>query len=135
MINLFTSEISTIYATISFTTAVSPALWLLMISCLLVAPVCTPGQIKFYSVSREEVARIVCDLEANPNTVNFTWVFNNSVDTVDIPQNHISSDGSKSTLSYTANNELDYGTLLCWGRNEIGVQRQPCVYHLNPAGE
>lgn len=28
----------------------------------------------------------------------------------------------------------DYGTLLCWGRNEIGAQTEPCIYHINPAG-
>lgn len=86
-------------------------------------------------MARDETARIVCDLEANPNSVHFTWVFNNSVDTVDIPQNQISYDKTRSTLSYTPVNELDYGTLLCWGKNEIGAQKQPCVYHLSPAGE
>lgn len=108
---------------------------LLCINCFSVAPVCRPGQSKSYSVARDETARIVCDLEANPNGVHFTWVFNNSVDTVDIPQNRITTDKTRSTLSYTPINELDYGTVLCWGRNEIGVQRQPCVYHLNPAGK
>ena len=31
--------------------------------------------------------------------------------------------------------ETDYGTLLCWGRNELGRQRRPCVFHVIPAGE
>lgn len=30
--------------------------------------------------------------------------------------------------------ELDYGTLLCWGRNELGMQKAPCVFHVIPAG-
>ena len=30
--------------------------------------------------------------------------------------------------------ELDYGNLLCWGRNSVGVQQDPCVFHLIPAG-
>ncbi|GLG93769.1 Uncharacterized protein GBIM_01122, partial [Gryllus bimaculatus] len=28
----------------------------------------------------------------------------------------------------------DYGTLLCWGRNALGAQAQPCVFHVVPAG-
>ena len=30
--------------------------------------------------------------------------------------------------------ELDYGNLLCWGENSIGVQRRACTYHITPAG-
>ncbi|CAH2012835.1 unnamed protein product [Acanthoscelides obtectus] len=30
---------------------------------------------------------------------------------------------------------MDYGTLLCWGRNEIGMQKEPCVFYINPAGK
>uniref|UniRef100_A0A182SE41 Fibronectin type-III domain-containing protein n=1 Tax=Anopheles maculatus TaxID=74869 RepID=A0A182SE41_9DIPT len=29
----------------------------------------------------------------------------------------------------------DYGTLLCWGRNEIGAQTEPCLFNLIPAGK
>lgn len=74
-------------------------------------------------------------MEANPNNVEFTWIFNSTIDTIDIPRNQISSDRTRSTLNYIANNELDYGTVLCMGRNEIGPQKQPCIYHLIPAGE
>ncbi|XP_047501225.1 nephrin-like [Penaeus chinensis] len=42
--------------------------------------------------------------------------------------------GSRSTVSYTPNTELDYGTLLCWGTNSVGLQRHPCVFHVFPAG-
>lgn len=28
----------------------------------------------------------------------------------------------------------DYGTLLCWGSNEIGTQSEPCIFNINPAG-
>lgn len=29
----------------------------------------------------------------------------------------------------------DYGTLSCWGQNEVGLQKQPCVYQIVLAGE
>ena len=37
-------------------------------------------------------------------------------------------------MDYTPRTELDYGNLLCWGENSIGVQRQACIYHIIPAG-
>ena len=44
-------------------------------------------------------------------------------------------DGAVSVVSYVPRDETDYGTLLCWGRNELGRQRRPCVFHVIPAGE
>lgn len=32
-------------------------------------------------------------------------------------------------------NFQDYGTLSCWGQNEVGVQRQPCVFQVVLAGK
>lgn len=29
----------------------------------------------------------------------------------------------------------DFGTLSCWGQNEVGLQKQPCVYNLVAAGK
>lgn len=35
-----------------------------------------------------------------------------------------------SVATYTARSELDYGSLLCWARNSLGEQQEPCVYEL-----
>lgn len=43
--------------------------------------------------------------------------------------------GGSSVATYTPDAETDYGTLLCWGRNEIGSQAVPCVFHIVPAGK
>ncbi|GJQ65919.1 hypothetical protein Trydic_g4019 [Trypoxylus dichotomus] len=100
------------------------------------APICRPGQQKSYGIARQERARIPCELEANPvSGLTFTWKFNNSAEAVDIPASHIFTDGANSHALYIPMTELDYGTLLCWGRNEIGVQKEPCIYYINPAGK
>lgn len=100
-----------------------------------VVPVCQHGQTKVFGVARQETARIPCELEANPPEVSFTWKFNNTMEAVDIPQAHVTSDRTRSTASYTPMTELDYGTLLCWGSNDQGTQLEPCVYHIVPAGK
>ncbi|KAF5301916.1 hypothetical protein FQA39_LY10571 [Lamprigera yunnana] len=102
------------------------------------APVCRPGQPKIYGVARQEIAEIRCELEANPADVQFIWKFNNTDNralTVDLPQNLIVNDRARSIASYQPMTERDYGTLLCSGSNEIGDQREPCVFHINPAGK
>ncbi|KAG7202848.1 hypothetical protein KM043_009999 [Ampulex compressa] len=98
------------------------------------APVCHHGQTKVFGVARQETARIPCELEANPPEVSFTWKFNNTMEAVDIPQEHVTSEHKRSIASYTPMTELDYGTLLCWGSNDQGTQFEPCVYHIVPAG-
>ncbi|XP_076225880.1 protein turtle homolog B isoform X3 [Nomia melanderi] len=98
------------------------------------SPVCHQGQVKVFGVARQETARIPCELVANPPEVTFTWRFNNTMEAVDIPQAHVTSERTRSTASYTPMTELDYGTLLCWGTNDQGTQLEPCVYHIVPAG-
>ena len=44
-------------------------------------------------------------------------------------------DGTVSIASYRPKTEMDYGTLLCWGDNELGRQSVPCVFHIIPAGK
>ena len=43
--------------------------------------------------------------------------------------------GTESIVNYTPMNELDYGTLLCWANNSIGIQDRPCVFHIVAAGK
>ncbi|KAA0195760.1 hypothetical protein HAZT_HAZT011755 [Hyalella azteca] len=88
----------------------------------------------YHGAARHEQVNIPCHLESHPLPHTFTWTFNNSGESVKIPQDHVTVSGAHSTVSYTPMTELDYGTLLCWGSNAVGKQRKPCVYHVFPAG-
>ncbi|XP_066594361.1 neural cell adhesion molecule 2-like isoform X5 [Prorops nasuta] len=98
------------------------------------APVCQQGQPRVFGVARQEMAQIPCELEANPADLSFNWRFNNTMEMIDITQEHVKSDRTRSIASYMPVTELDYGTLLCWASNEQGTQLEPCVYHIVPAG-
>lgn len=64
----------------------------------------------------------------------FYWRFENSEEVLEIEQHRFSSNGSSSQLHYTPASEQDYGTLSCWGTNEIGTMAEPCIFHLIAAG-
>ncbi|KAK4885039.1 hypothetical protein RN001_001310 [Aquatica leii] len=101
-------------------------------------PACKLGHGNVYNVARQETIVISCEVEANPTNVKFSWKFNHSDNDslmLDVPQNLITTNKTKSLLSYTPMNERDYGTLLCRGANKIGQQRDPCVFYINPAGK
>lgn len=95
---------------------------------------CRPGQQKVLGVARYEFARVLCEVEANPPNVTFYWRFNNTSETIDIPQSHVVHDKLRSVASYAPMTELDYGSLLCWAKNSRGMQVEPCVFHVVPAG-
>lgn len=79
----------------------------------------------------------MCEVDANPSAHWFRWSFNNSaVQSRDI-ENFVTDKGGggRSIATYVTKTETDYGTLLCWGRNELGSQTVPCVFHIVPAGE
>ena len=98
-------------------------------------PRCSPDQVMVYGVARFETIRVSCQVMSNPATgLRYHWVFNTTGETVQVEGAAVKVDGSRSVLEYTPRSELDYGNLLCWGENSIGVQRQPCTYHIIPAG-
>ncbi|XP_069953152.1 uncharacterized protein [Cherax quadricarinatus] len=99
------------------------------------APVCSPGQVTTYAVERYEDAEVTCSVEANPIQESFQWTFNNTADTIDVPNGRFTSLVSHSVITYTPMTSFDYGTLLCWATNEIGEQKEPCVFHIVPAGK
>lgn len=66
-----------------------------------VAPICRPGQVITHNVGRGEIAKISCEVEANPTDVQFVWKFNTSVlETLDMPSSNIMNDRSKSIAHY-----------------------------------
>ncbi|XP_031626202.1 nephrin-like isoform X1 [Contarinia nasturtii] len=99
------------------------------------APVCRPGQKTIYSGGRQETIKVLCELEANPHNVTFNWKFNASAtEFLDLPASQIFPERHNAVAHYTPMTEHDYGTLLCWGINEIGTQIEPCIFIIIPAG-
>nr|XP_027238788.1 uncharacterized protein LOC113829813 isoform X1 [Penaeus vannamei] len=98
------------------------------------APICGSEQVLYHGAARYEKVNIPCHLDSHPRPHAYKWTFNNSGESVNIPETHIILEETHSTVSYTPTSELDYGTLLCWGTNSVGKQILPCVFHVFPAG-
>ncbi|XP_066969200.1 neural cell adhesion molecule 2-like isoform X2 [Macrobrachium rosenbergii] len=97
------------------------------------APICAPEQKWVYGGGRHQPINVTCKVEAHPEASTFQWAFNTSSEFVEIAQNRIQSSRSRSMASYTPQTHHDFGSLLCWGVNEVAVQRNPCVFHIVPA--
>ncbi|GFS64993.1 hypothetical protein TNIN_151131 [Trichonephila inaurata madagascariensis] len=97
------------------------------------APICKSDQKLLYGVARHEPVKVTCEVEADPSRANFTWKFNNSVESMDVLS--FASEDSISIATYIPRTEYDYGTLLCWGKNSVGTQKEPCVFTVIPAGK
>lgn len=78
---------------------------------------------------------IACEIEANPSDLSFVWKFNNTSGTTNLSRELYTVEGSRSVAKFVPATELDYGSLSCWARNELGVQHEPCIYHIIPAGK
>ncbi|RZF47478.1 hypothetical protein LSTR_LSTR007405 [Laodelphax striatellus] len=87
-------------------------------------PQCKNSQQKIYGAARGEEVMITCNVEANPPAAWFRWTFN-STNLVTRPMESFESGGGRSVATYRPLSETDYGTLLCWGRNELGRPDAP----------
>ncbi|XP_024085174.1 hemicentin-1-like isoform X2 [Cimex lectularius] len=97
-------------------------------------PVCRPGQANIIGVGKGELARVPCEIETNPPATEYVWKFNNTGENVEIPSTHFTTEPTHSIATYTPVTEHDFGTLLCWAKNALGTMKQPCAYHIIPAG-
>lgn len=98
-------------------------------------PQCSSNQQRVYGAARNEAISVSCDVDSNPSANMFRWSFNNSASRSKDVDFTTSEHGGRSVAVYTPNSEQGYGTLLCWGRNELGPQPVPCVFHIVPAGK
>lgn len=57
-----------------------------------------------------------------------------SGDAILLPRSLFTSQGSTSILQYSPKSELDFGVVACWASNPVGNQREPCLFHVVPAG-
>lgn len=97
---------------------------------------CKAKEVTIIGASLEESVKVRCEVDADPNEVEFVWEFNNSGENFEVaPVKFDGNNGTMSELVYTPVSERDYGALTCWGRNVIGKQEAPCVYQIIPAGK
>ncbi|XP_018327739.1 nephrin-like [Agrilus planipennis] len=97
-------------------------------------PVCgEPNNRKVLGVAKGEPVKIECKVDAEPAARYFRWSFNSTPGISRILKEHTANAGL-SILTYQPMSASDYGTIQCWGNNEFGTQRAPCIYHIVPAG-
>lgn len=82
----------------------------------------------------QESLELVCDVLARPKDLKFHWSFNNSAEDERSLSSYVSN-GTRSVLTFSPTKQRDYGTVLCFANNEIGRQREACVFNIVPAGK
>ena len=100
-------------------------------------PVCLNESPIVHGVGKGEMVDVICSVSANPKAVTFEWTFNNSAEFIRVPGKRALTEknGTTSKLTYTPKTDKDYGTLMCSATNEVGRQRNPCIFHIILAGK
>ncbi|KFM71538.1 Neuropilin-1, partial [Stegodyphus mimosarum] len=96
------------------------------------SPVCKQNQETTYRATLHYPVQISCEVEADPDDVEFHWEFKSSSGNLKLVSSYTS--GTKSVVNYIPISESDFGTLQCWGSNSVGSQRVPCLFFVIPAG-
>ncbi|CAK9822193.1 Neural cell adhesion molecule 2 [Anthophora retusa] len=112
---------------------------------IMYAPICKEGSsTQVVGALKHETISLVCGVQSKPPPMTFHWTFNNSGELMNVPANRfthvkplslITSHWHGSRLNYTPANDMDYGTVACWAKNRIGVQKTPCLFQIIVAGK
>ena len=72
------------------------------ISFFTVKPFCKPDQTTVYGVAKREKIHVSCEVVANPkDNIHFNWVFNSSSEKLDLQENLLRNEGSRSIAEHT----------------------------------
>ncbi|GFY77147.1 uncharacterized protein TNIN_295151 [Trichonephila inaurata madagascariensis] len=96
-------------------------------------PVCKSREPKTYGISVSETVNATCEVEADPQEVSYRWSLDSPLGTLVL--SNWSSAPHRGSLNYSPLTGNGYGTLLCWGRNSVGTQKEPCLVNIVLAGE
>uniref|UniRef100_A0A2P2I6E6 Protein turtle homolog A-like n=1 Tax=Hirondellea gigas TaxID=1518452 RepID=A0A2P2I6E6_9CRUS len=99
------------------------------------APICSLNQTIEYGSGIGEETFINCTVDSHASPLTFRWAMNRSSEIVDISQSLHTSSGTQSVLRYTPRNEQDFGSLLCWAANDVGLTENPCKIRVVYAGK
>ncbi|XP_012285375.1 hemicentin-2 [Orussus abietinus] len=109
------------------------------------APICKDGTSnQVVGALKHETISLVCGVQSKPPPITFHWTFNNSGELMDVPSSKfaqirtprlLTNHWHGSRLNYTPASDMDYGTISCWAKNRIGVQRTPCIFQIIVAGK
>jgi hypothetical protein len=100
----------------------------------IVAPICSSEREELLGALKHETLQLRCEVDASPPAESFHWTFNSSGEQTDLPAQLHTSETGMSRLNYTPTSDLDYGTISCWGKNAIGLQKSPCIFQIVAAG-
>ncbi|KAG4079950.1 hypothetical protein HA402_006262 [Bradysia odoriphaga] len=99
------------------------------------APRCKPGteQTSVGAINMHSIP-VRCEVEADPpETIRFSWTYNNTRNVSPVLNSRITSNGLISTMTYLPQSDVELITLACWASNAVGHQSQPCLIHILPA--
>ncbi|TDG44787.1 hypothetical protein AWZ03_008761 [Drosophila navojoa] len=98
------------------------------------APICAIDHEQLLGALKHETLALKCEVDSSPPADSFQWTFNSSGEQTELPARLHTSETGMSRLNYTPSSDLDYGTVSCWAKNSIGVQKSPCVFQIVAAG-
>ncbi|XP_053970042.1 hemicentin-1 [Anastrepha ludens] len=99
------------------------------------SPRCRPGteQTSLGALNMHSV-QVKCEVDADPpDSVKFSWTYNNTRNVSPVLNSRITSNGLVSTVTYLPQTDSELITLACWASNSVGRQTTPCLVHILPA--
>lgn len=73
---------------------------------------------------------VECQVESVPEVTKFFWTYNTSREVLRVRDAKIQNVDSSSTLHFSPYHMDDLQSLSCWAQNDLGQQKEPCLFYV-----
>ena len=108
------------------------------------APVCRRSGVLTVAVAADATVRLRCRVDADPDApVNFHWTIATGRETALVSRDTTTAAAAttpadsplSSVIDYKPRRDADFGLLQCWAKNDVGNQKEPCLFNIVKEGE
>lgn len=85
--------------------------------------------------AKEDDIELECHVKGSPGNITFSWFYLFPDGPVPIPEDKYTTQDLMSVLTYRVQSEDDYRGITCYGKNLVGMMKEPCQFEVIPAGK
>ncbi|KAK8390984.1 hypothetical protein O3P69_016967 [Scylla paramamosain] len=98
-------------------------------------PFCKKKMKIYRGAAKQDYVELECNVRGSPGNITFSWFYLTPEGLQPIPEENYTTRDLTSLLTYHVQDEEHYREVMCYGKNLVGMMKEPCEFEVVPAGK